>query len=157
MTAAFGEAIAAAAEAFGPAASEAAWGEGEAVVAEESNAVEDFAHAMHKIKQVQHLADGSELTLDPDAIKNVLWSPAMIAALTEAGQKVVDAANSMAQIEGAEYMLIVQKDESYPMPRVLVVASNYKAKLDEAHHSTMERAMVAAGGGVDASVIPVTW
>lgn len=165
MTAAFGaaaEAIAGAAGRlaagmFGDAVS--GWGEGEMVGALDDISLKDALEAAHKGQRLD-LGGGNWLELDAEGIKAMMWQPEVIDALVAAGQRVVDAANSLAQIEGAEYGMIVQdQDRSYPCPRVLVVAMNAKAKIDDQHHSTLIQAQMVVGGEgpVEASPIPITW
>ena len=132
---------------------------GELFGSEEFKTARHVEHSLDALRGEIDLGAGNTLTLDPEALKEFLFSEEMLEQVAAAGEAVAAEANRLAEIEGSEYISILQSDRNYDTPRALVVANNYKARLDDAHHGTLTKAQVAVAGaaGMDANVIPVTW
>ena len=95
--------------------------------------------------------DGSEMVIDKAAFSafaiQALHAPAVVAALADEVAQIADYANSIAVQKGAIYA--VTEVQSWPdskRARANVWSSNFAAMIDDAHNSTLFKALAHFGG-----------
>lgn len=145
MTASFGEPMGGT---FGEGV-QSGWGEAE-VVSEETGELLPGGGAID-------LGNGHKLVLKPEAWRALLHHQAVVDAITQRAQEVADAANEMVALDprtierleaqgnvGPAYDILVQNQPDTTRPRARVQAANFKGILDDAHNSTLYKAMNTA-------------
>ena len=78
-------------------------------------------------------------------IHRILHSGAAVAAVTATAQKCAGIANAMAITRDAEYDVVVQNRDDTTRCRATVIAKNFMAVVDDAHHTTLLKAAAQAG------------
>lgn len=112
---------------------------------ETSDVITTFGDKPHNFR------DGSTMVVDKEAFgviaREVLHSPAVIAALTDKVNQMADYANSLAVQKDAEYAVtIVEAWPDSKRARANVWSSNFAAMLDDAKNSTLLKTLAHFGG-----------
>ena len=119
----------------------AAWGEGESMAGEELSvdyAAEDTSGSID-------IGFGMRLVITPDAFKMIMHMPEITAKVTERCEELTAAANSLAVTEDAEYAFVVSNNPDNIRARGRVFPDNFKAVVDDEHHSTLLKALEQVG------------
>jgi hypothetical protein len=78
-------------------------------------------------------------------VHRILHSPDAVEAVTKKAEDLARIANGMALTRDAEYRVVVQNRDDTTRCRASVVAANYLAMVDDAHHSTLLKASAQVG------------
>jgi len=87
----------------------------------------------------------ASMQISPADIHRILHSPAAVAAVSARAQKCAGLANAMAVTRDAEYDVVIQNRGDTTRCRATVIAKNFMAVVDDAHHSTLLKAAAQTG------------
>lgn len=117
----------------------AAWGEGEAAAGEVASVTEGgFPGEID-------LGGGFKLKLVPDMFRQVMHSTRITAAVQARCEELTDLCNSLAITAGAVYTYTVSTNPNNIRARGRVRPGNFKARVDDAAHSTLLKALAQVG------------
>ncbi len=121
-------------------------GWGEADVVSEQDGAEDAPHGS--------MGDGHFIRIDEDAWRALLHVPQVVDAITQRAQDICDAANSLVAMDPRAVERLGQGEEAYKVTvqnrvdttraRARVKAANLLGIIDDAHNSTLLKAMLTA-------------
>jgi hypothetical protein len=111
--------------------------------AAESTAVEEIEEDAPKGEH--NLGNGNSMTFSPEQFQSLLHSDAAVAGIMDRARKCAEIANSLAITYGAKYEVSLQNKPDHSRARAAVYAANFKAVIDELHHSTLLKAAAQTG------------
>lgn len=91
------------------------------------------------------LGDGFRLVMSPDWFKKMMHSAEITAMVEQRCSELADMANSMAIVEGAEYIYFVSNNTDNIRARGRVKTGNAEAIKDNLTHSTLLHALASVG------------
>jgi hypothetical protein len=91
------------------------------------------------------LGDGFKLVLAPDAFHRIMHSTYATEVVRRRCQELTEAANSLAVVDGAEYLYRVSDNAANERARGRVYPGNDEAHHDNARYSTLLKALAQAG------------
>lgn len=102
-----------------------------------------YSHGANRGNQTwtgfRNIAAGVELNLD--SIKQLLADPAVLKAVTENTEAMLQNADSLSITDGAEYGMIVYNNRPELGPVGVLFCDNYLSVLDDAHHGTLHKVL----------------
>jgi hypothetical protein len=118
---------------------ESAWGEVAEIVVEDAEGGSD-----HLPSEID-LGGGMKLVLSPDAFRTIMHSAEITAKVAQRAAQICDTANSMAVVEGAEYIYTVSSNPDNIRARARVHPGNAKAIVDNDTHATLIKSLASVG------------
>lgn len=104
------------------------------------------------------VSDGVSVMLNNAVFRQLTHHPVVVAAICARAQQIVDLANSLAVVEGAEYTYTLQNRSDTTRARCRVKAGNMAAVIDDNYHGTLIKALNSVGsdpvGGSNAEPTP---
>lgn len=91
------------------------------------------------------LGDGMVLHIDQAALRRAMNSPEVKAQVNARGRALATEANSLAETPGAVYKYVPSDHPNNRRARGRVTTANYQAQVDDAHHSTLLKALSNIG------------
>lgn len=91
------------------------------------------------------IGGGLKIQIDHAAVRRMLNSPEVKAQVDARGRALAAECNRLAVTKGAEYAWLPSDHPDNTRARGRVVTANYKAQVDDAHHSTLLKALASVG------------
>ncbi len=91
------------------------------------------------------VSNGVSVMLNNEVFRKLTHHPAVVAAICERAQQIVDLANTLAVIDGAEYTYTLQNRADTTRARCRVKPGNMAAVIDDNYHGTLIKALNSVG------------